>query len=193
MIADPHACAVCGKETFNGYGGVHLCNEHAAVARRLAQVQTAKTEFDLIGSRSHGERDSNDGIDGRRTTYDIVPEGDVEELRRDVSVLVEGVPVWAVETLFQRIYTELDKADVDHASATLFIKLEMLNEGEYERLKMLERTLWVGMEIEVLKTRIYPPNRLMKQKVSEVDQERREQDARAESQSGDDGDVQQAT
>ena len=172
MMRDSQPCGVCGKETSNVEGGFPLCYEHAAVARRLAKLQTAKTPFDLIGSRSQGERDSNDGIDGRRTTYDIVPESDVERVSRDVQIEISDVPYWAVEYLFQHLHKTLGKPDISSAVATLHLGCETLDEDQYTKLRALDSHLWAGIDVEVVKTRLYPPHKLMKQKIAEVDAER---------------------
>lgn len=165
------SCGVCNKDTNNVEGGLYLCYEHAAVARRVAKLKTAQTPFDLIGSRSHGERNSNDGIGGRRTTYDIVPEGDIERVSRDVQVEISDVPIWSVEALFQRLHAELGRPDITAASAKLVIRYEGLDDQDYARLTTLGNTLWADIEFEVVKTRIYPPQKLMAQKLAEVDRE----------------------
>jgi hypothetical protein len=180
---DKQLCGVCGEETSNAEAGLPLCYEHAAIARRIAALKNAKTDFDLIGSRSQGERNSNDGIGGRRTTYDIVPESDVERVFRDVQVEISDVPYWAVEYLFQHLLRTLGKPDIDDARATLHIRYETLDEEQYTRLRALEDHLWAGIDVEVVKVRLYPPEKLMKQKLREVDQEREKQDNRADSQS----------
>ena len=178
------SCGVCGKETTNPTEGLPLCYEHAAVARRLAKVKAAQTDptVDLIGSRSYGPRDNTEGSYGL-TTYDIVPSDDVERVSRDVKVEIDMVPVWAVEALFRRLQSELRTPDIGESSVTLFVKYEMLDESQYERLVMLRDALWVDIEFEVVKTRLYPPKKLMDQKVREVDAKRAEL-ARAEKERG---------
>ena len=172
VMPEPENCVVCGQVTRNREGGLVLCYEHAAVARRLAKVATAQTPFDLITSRSHGVREHPDG---RPTTYDLTPARDVEQVVRDVTVSIYNVPLFAAEALYHRLHNEVGRPDVEQATATIELKLEGLHELEYARLEEFEKKYWVSLEYETVRTRLYPPRHLMDAKIKQVDRRRAEQ------------------
>lgn len=166
-------CGICGKDTSGVYDGLRLCAEHVAVLNRVAKLKAAQKDptVDLTGSRSHGPRDSRDG--GFRRTFDVVPEDSLEQVAQDVTVTFSGVPFWAVETLFHRVHNEMGKADLDGWDAKLIIKYSNLDEAELGKLRDLRELLWTDFEIEVTKTRLYPPRHLAEQRLKEVEEERR--------------------
>lgn len=164
-------CGICGRQTQGREAGLPLCYEHAAIAQRLAQLASAKTPFDAVVPRSHGLREDPGG---RRTTYQLAREGDVERLVRDVNVKVSDVPVFAVEALFDRLFNEVGRPDISDAVVTLEVSFEGLDEDGYMRLESFESKLWMATEVEVVRVRLYPPKHLMNEKVREVDRERAE-------------------
>ncbi len=154
---DPYLCWVCGQKSREEINGVRLCNEHAAVARRLEKLEAAQTDdgIDLRGRLSNGPRDSHKG--GYKRPFDVVPEDSLENVSRDVTVNVDHIPMWAAQELFRRIHTELGKPDIDEWHASITIKYSGLDEGQYERLHSLDDELWVGLNIHTTETRIFKP------------------------------------
>lgn len=171
-MRDLEPCVVCGRETENREAGLPLCYEHAAIAHRLAQLTSAQTPFDTVVSRSHGLREDPDG---KRSTYQLAREGDIERVLRDVNVVISDVPVFAVEALFDRLHNELGRPDIGHAAVTLEVSLEGLDEDGYARLDSFTDKLWMASEYEVTRVRLYPPKRLMDEKVRQVDEARRQE------------------
>lgn len=157
MKLDPYLCGVCEQKAREEVAGVRLCNEHAAVARRLDKLKAVQTDpaVDLIGRLSEGPRDSFKG--GRKRPFDVVPESSIEQISRDVTVNVDHIPMWAAQELFRRIHTELGKPDIDEWHASITIKYGHLDEGQYERLHSLDDELWVGLNIHTTETRLFPP------------------------------------
>ncbi len=76
-------------------------------------------------------------------------------VRRDVKVEVEGLPIWAVAALFDRIHKECGKPDVKDVEATLVIHYTGMSEKQYEALKSLQDELWQPMWLEVKRTAAY--------------------------------------
>lgn len=176
MRPDPVPCGVCGRESGVYVEGLNLCYEHAAVANRLAKLKVAEDPFDLIQERSHGERENPKGE--LPTTYHIAPERDVERAARDVSVTIDRVPVFAVEALFSRLHNELGRPDIDEALVTLEVKFAGLDEKAYALLDAFSEQLWISIEHEVTKTRLYLPEHLMSEGVRRMDEAaRQERDA----------------
>ena len=161
-------CGVCGQLVRNHEGTLPLCVEHAAVARRLAKLTSAGTAFDLVAPRSHGVREDPDG---RPTTYDLAPESDIERVVRDVEVSLYDVPLFAVEALFTRLYDELGRPDFNRPTARIEVKFEGLDEVQYAKLNEYEDRFWVNAEHEVVRTRLYAPEKLRDAKLKQVERE----------------------
>lgn len=151
-------CGVCGQESCGEHGGVHLCDEHWAVARRLAKLTAAQTDpaVDLTGLRSRATRDSHDA--GRQRPFDVVPDDSLERVNRDVTATFSEVPFWAVEYLFHRVHVEMGRDDLDGWQAKLVIDYSNLSESEFARLLGIRDLLWLDFDVEVTKTRLYPPH-----------------------------------
>lgn len=110
-----------------------------------------------IGLRSHAVRDDHKGE--RKRPFDMVPDDSLEQVHRDVTVSAEGLPFWAVETLFHRIHSELGKPDLNGWGATLAIKYSGLDEDQYAKLIELRELLWTDFDVETTETRLYPPRK----------------------------------
>ncbi len=154
---DDRVCGVCGQDGGQKVGGVNLCADHAAIARRLENLKAAQTDstVDLIGRRSQGPRDDHSG--GYKRPFDVVPPDSVEQVRRDVKVTFHNLPIWGVEPLFQRVHKELGQPNVDGWGATLYIEYSGLEDLEYARLLDFQESLWTEVEIDLTKVRIHPP------------------------------------
>ncbi len=129
---------------------------------------------DFIAKRSHGPRDSYEG--GFRRPFDVVPERSLEKVYRDVTVTYENVPLWAVETLFDRTQKDLGNPDIEEVEAHLIVKYSNLDERTYERLNALRESYsWHGEPtLEITRTSLYPPRHLAEQRMREVEKERSE-------------------
>ena len=158
-IPETPRCGVCGSEAYTEYNGLHLCHEDWAVACRLEALTAAQTDSSVkpIGYLSRGPRDDHEG--GHKRPFSVVPDDSLEQVRRDVTVTFDEVPFWAVEHLFHRVHTELGKPDLDGWAAKLVINYSLLDETEYARLLELRDLFWMDFEIDVTKTRLYPPYR----------------------------------
>ena len=81
--------------------------------------------------------------------------------------------MFAVEALYDRLFNELGRPDVAHAQVTLQVGFEGLDEAEYARLDSFTDKLMMVSEYEVKRVRLYPPQRLMKEKVRQMDEAHR--------------------
>ena len=55
----------------------------------------------------------------------------------------------------------MGRPDVNGVTAQLVVKYSNVSEGEYEQLLDLRDALWMHIDLDVTKTRLYPPRQAL--------------------------------
>jgi hypothetical protein len=106
-------------------------------------------------TRSKAKGDAHD--EGYKRPFTVVPDDSLERVNRDVTATFEDVPIWAVQALFHQVHDRLGRPDVGEVKAHLIVEYSNMSEGEYQMLLDFRDLFWTHIELDVTKTRPYPP------------------------------------